>query len=148
MSKREELADAIAALLNSENNSYSMAFEAKRRAMPYVERKDLKSVGVTVLAGTKTSERRTRGAFGHTYKPVVSVHGNVTGADEAARLASLGQYLTLVEEIEGVFEELEEPLAELGFIGFDESDAEREAYDQESARDGVFHTNITLEFQD
>lgn len=151
MSKREELADAIVALLNElpeEGNEFSMAFEAKRRAMPYVDQEDLKTVGVSVIAGTKSAERRTRTGFGHTYKPVVSIHGVIEGADEPQRLVSLGRFIALVEEIEEVFEELEDQLAELGFIGFDESDSERPAYDDENARVGVFTTSITLEFQD
>lgn len=149
MSQREELADAIAALLNEtpeEGDEYTLAFEASRRAMPYVDARDLKSVRVSVLAGTKSSERRTRTGFGHTYKPIIALSGIVTGADEPARLESLSRFIALTEEIEEVFEEFEGQLAGLTFIGFDESDAE--PFNDENMRVGVFTTNITLEFQD
>lgn len=148
MSKRTELADALVALLNGEGTTFSMQFEAKRRVMPYVNRAEVKTVQVSVFTGLKSSDRRTRTEFSHTYKPFIAVQKEIAGSGEAARTAASDEVQEVVEEIEGFFEALDEPVAELAFIGFDEADAERESYDPEFMRDGVFSSTITLEFQD
>ena len=148
MSKREELADAIVALLNAQDAGFSQNFEAKRRTAPYTKPEEIATVKVTVFTGVKSSERRTRAGFGHTYKPLVVVQKRLPASDESGRLVESDEMQTLVEEIEAHFEALEDSVSGLVFVGFDESDAERESYDLEHMRMNVFSSAISLEFQD
>ena len=151
MSTSTDLADAIVELLNDEDNTYSMEFEALRRAVPIVKVDDpvLKTIQVSVFTGVRSADRRTRGGFLSVCKPVIAIQKKLDSHDEAGQLAESDSLQGLVEEIETLLQAITEPLTGLSFIGFDESASERDSYSVELLRSqGVFAAVIGLEFHD
>jgi hypothetical protein len=150
MSKAIDLADAIVTLLNTATD-YSMQFEARRRTVPIVKVDDplLKTVQVSVFTGVRSADRRSRRGFANVYKPVIAVQKKLDSQDEAGRLAESDALQGFVEEIETELEAIDEPLVGLGFIGFDESAAERDSYSADLLRaNGIFAAILGLEFHD
>lgn len=154
MSKATDLADAIVDLLNDDDNDFSEEFEATRQAVPISDPLKLQTLTVTVFAGTKSSTRRTRGGFEHTYKPIIAVQKKISQNDDATRKAESDELMLLVDEIEALVEDEErieavEESQELSFQGFDEATQDEEVYNSLLLREqGVFAKPIVLQFQD
>ncbi len=146
MSKSVDLADAIVALLNDEDNSYSLPFQAERRAAPFSvnELENLKEVQVAVFTGAKKSERVTRESFAKTYRPIVAVTQYLDANDRDVEQAQADKLEQLVEEIEDILED--EDLVDLSFVSFDE-ESDRAPFSDEALQNlRVFVTAITLEY--
>jgi hypothetical protein len=143
MSTAVDLPKAIVDKLNDTANSFSLAFEAKRRAVPFLPQdKEIKQLQVAVFAGSKSSGINERGGNLKAYKPVIHVIKQLSSGDDAVRLEEVDQLIELVGEIESV---AGTDLAGCGFMRFDE-EQERDAYNAELLKAGCFSVPIVLEF--
>lgn len=145
-SKSVELRDAIADLLNDDDNDFAMAFEALPRTAPLTETEvgELQTVGVYVFTGSVKAVRVQRRRFERTYKPVIAVYHPLNRPNETLNLELTNQLQELIEQIEAVVEDSD--LADLSFVGFDEEE-DREPYNAEAARTlSFFASAITLEY--
>lgn len=147
-SKSVELADAIVASLNDEDNEFVLTFDAKRRAAPFTinEIEELKTLQVSVFTGSVKAERTIRAGFAKTYRPVVALQQKLGGETDEVNLAIADKITELSEQIVEHLGELD--LAELSFAAFDE-EQDREQYNAEALRDlGVYAVAIGLEYTD
>lgn len=134
-SRSNDLADAIVALLNDEDNDFVLEFTARRASSPLTETEltDAKEVQVLVFPGARKSERVTRGSTAKSYKPVIGVQRSLTLPSIEANEQLIDQLQELVEQIEDSITDVDD----LSFVGFEE-DQYAEIYSTEALRDLSF----------
>ncbi len=144
-----DLANELVRCLGNPPSPFSLSFTPERVVNPINSIEELKTLRVTVLDGTRKTERSTRDPhhpFRYTMKPVVLVQKKLAGNTAEMQRQEADELAGLVQEIERVLESAQ--VVGFALNGFDEG-ADSELFNLDVMRTfEVFSRAVQLEYLD